>query len=85
MINKINELIEKRFTDDSNAIVKYDENGNSIIDTIEELFSNDTTIKEYSIDTDIVFENSGCEFSYLSIAYIYNNKLEHITYIVETY
>ena len=85
MLDKINKLIETKFTDESGAIVKYDEDGNNIVDIIEELFSNDTTIKEHSIDMDTVFENPGCEFSYLSIAYIYNNKLEHITYIVETY
>ena len=80
---EINELIETRFTDNEGRIIKYDDNQVCIINAIDELLSNDMAVKEHSIDMDIVFENPGCELSYLSIAYICGDRLEHAVYIVE--
>ena len=84
MFDKIEEMIEARFTRD-NCIHKYDDNEVYITDAISEMLSAESAVKEYSIDMDTVFENPGCELSYLSIALICDGKLEHNVYIVEEY
>lgn len=84
MFDEIEEMIEARFTRD-NCIHKYDDNEVYITDAIAEMLSAEPSVSEYSIDMDIVFENPGCELSYLSIAYICGGRLEHNVCIVTEY
>lgn len=85
MFDKIEKLIEDQYTQEDGRIIKYDTNETYICDAIEKLIqSNSDTIKQYSLDCETVFENPGCEYSYLTIAYIESGKLEHFTYILET-
>ena len=84
MFEKINKMIEERFLDGEDYIAINDENGVHISEVIEEMLKNDEAISDYSVDYDETFDCPGCTIYYVSIAYIENGKLEHITYIAES-
>lgn len=82
MFDKINEMIEERFLD-GDYIAIHDENSIHLADVLEEMLQNNEAITEYSVDYDETFDCPGCTIYYVSVAYIENGKLEHITYIAE--
>lgn len=82
MFDKINEMIEDRFLDGDYIAIR-DEDSVHLAEVIEEMLESDETITDYSVDYDETFDCPGCTIYYVSIAYIENGKLEHITYIAE--
>lgn len=82
MFEKINKMIEERFID-GDYIAIYDKDSIHISEVIEEMLKNDETITEYSVDYDETYDCPSCTIYYVSIAYIENGKLEHMTYVAE--
>ena len=85
MNEKIIELIDSRFVENGDYVTKYDKNGICIEDAVEELFAADPSIEQYSVTLDHLFDSPGCDIYSLSIAYVYEGKLEHETHCVEVY
>ena len=83
MFDKIEKMIEERFVD-GDYIAINDENGVHITGVIEEMLKNDKAISDYSVNYDETFDCPGCTIYYVSVAYIENGKLEHMTYIAES-
>lgn len=79
MIDKINELLDTRFSK-GDYYRPYDDNDITADSVIEELFEAEASISQYSVDMSMIYENPGCEVYYLSIAFIENGKLEHVVY-----
>lgn len=83
IFEKINKIIEERFTDENESIRLYDQNGNHIDSVITKLLENSNTVSQYSIDYDSVLDIPGTAIYYFSIAYIEDGILEHFTYEIE--
>lgn len=79
MIDKINELLDTRFSN-GDYYRPYDDNDITADSVIEELLEAEESVSQYSVDMSMIYENPGCEVYYLSIAFITNGKLEHIVY-----
>lgn len=82
MFEKINRMIKERFLEGDYIAIR-DKDSIHISEVIEEMLENDEAITDYSVDYDETFDCSGCTIYYVSIAYIENGKLEHMTYIAE--
>lgn len=82
MFEKINKMIEQRFLDGDYISIR-DKDSIHLSEAIEELLENADNITDYSVDYDETFDCPGCTIYYVSMAYIEDGKLEHITYIAE--
>lgn len=83
MFEKISKMIDDRFLEIGSHIAIRDENGIHLGEAIEELLENADNITDYSVDYDETFDSPGCTIYYVSMAYIEDGVLEHITYVAE--
>ena len=88
ILDKIYKIIETRFTHKDldtgyDYITPRDEDGIEIEKALIDLFREEKV--QYSIDFSQSFDSPGYANYYLSIAYIYEGRLEHETFIVEEY
>lgn len=80
--DKINLLIDSRYTADDGTILPYDKADLCIDEAVQDLMR-ENEVADYSIDFDIIFNSPGYDCGYLSIAYIEGGRLVHGTYVVE--
>ena len=83
MFEKISKMIDDRFLEIGSHITIRDENGVHLGEAIEELLENANNIADYSVDYDEAFDSPGRTVYYVSMAYIEDGVLEHITYVAE--
>ena len=84
MNQKIEDLLNERFSNGDGSYDSYDENDVYIGDALEQLFREEEFEDgEFSIESDILFSNPSIDIGYLSIAYVDWGKLQHIVYLIE--
>lgn len=82
MENKINELLEERFSGYNDIIIPYDENEVKVTEAIKELF-HENGIEQYDVDSLEAFENPDVTINAVSAAWIENGKLHTYNFITE--
>lgn len=84
MFNKIDAMLEERFSSGECGLRPYDDNGVHIATAIEELFEAEGFEKtDYSVDHDVVFSSPAVDVAYVSVAFIDQGKLHHTVYVIE--
>lgn len=84
MFNKIDAMLEERFSSGESGLRPYDDNGVHIATAIEELFEAEGFEKtEYSIEHDVVFSSPAVDVAYVSVAFIDFGKLYHTVYVID--
>lgn len=83
MFEKISRMIDERFLEVGSYIAIRDKDGAHLGEVIEEMLENADNVTEYSVDYDETFDCPGCTIYYVSMAYIEDGVLEHITYVAE--
>ena len=84
MFNKIDAMLEERFSSGESGLRPYDDNGVHIATAIEELFETEGFEKtEYSVEHDVVFSSPAVDVAYVSVAFIDWGKLHHTVYVIE--
>ena len=84
MFNKIDAMLEERFSSGERGLRLYDDNGVHIATAIEELFEAEGFEKtDYSVDHDVVFSSPAVDVAYVSVAFIDWGKLHHTVYVID--
>lgn len=84
MFNKIDAMLEERFSSGESGLRPYDDNGVHIATAIEELFEAEGFEKtEYSVEHDVVFSSPAVDVAYVSVAFIDWGKLQHTVYVID--
>ena len=84
MFEKISKVIDDRFLEIGSYIAIHDKDGAHLGEVIEEMLKNADNVTDYSVDYDEAFDCPGNTIYYVSMAYIEDGVLEHITYIAES-
>ena len=84
MFNKIDAMLEERFSSGESGLRPYDDNGVHIATAIEELFEAEGFGKtDYSVDHDVVFSSPAVDVAYVSVAFVDWGKLHHAVYVID--
>lgn len=84
MFNKIDVMLEERFSSKEGYLHPYDDNGIYVATAIEELFEVEGFEKgNYSVESDIVFSSPAVDVAYISVAFIDCGKLHHTVYVID--
>ena len=83
MFNKIDVMLEERFSSEEGCLRPYDENGVYVATAIEDLFEAEGFEEgDYSVESDVVFP-SAVDVAYISVAFINCGKLHHTVYVID--
>lgn len=82
MFERINKIIDERYSNEE-RITLYDKDGIHLAEAIEPILEKESTISQYSVDYNQVYDNPGIDVYYFSIAYVEDGVLEHFTYKIE--
>jgi hypothetical protein len=84
MFNKIDVMLEERFSSEEGYLRPYDDNGVYVATAIEDLFETEKFEKDdYSVESDIVFSSPAVDVAYISVAFIDCGKLHHTVYVID--
>ena len=84
MFNKIDAMLEERFSSGERGLRPYDDDGVHIATAIEELFEAEGFEKtDYSVEHDVVFSSPAVDVAYVSVAFVDWGKLHHTVYVIE--
>ena len=84
MFNKIDAMLEERFSSEECGLRPYDDDGVHIATAIEELFEAEGFEKtDYSVEHDVVFSSPAVDVAYVSVAFVDWGKLHHTVYVIE--
>ena len=84
MFNKIDAMLEERFSSEESGLRPYDDNGVYIATAIEELFESEGFEKtDYSVEHDVVFSSPAVDVAYVSVAFVDCGKLHHTVYVID--
>ena len=84
MFNKIDTMLEERFSSEEGGLRSFDDNGVHIATAIEELFEAEGFKKiYYSVEHDVVFSSPAVDVAYVSVAFIEWGRLHHTVYVID--
>ena len=84
MFDKIDAMLEERFSSEEGSLRPYDDNGIHIATAIEGLFEAENFKKTcYSVEHDVVFSSPAVDVAYVSVAFIEWGRLHHAVYVID--